>query len=213
MTVAIKPKIICFGQPSWADAKYLDDFESMFDVTIIQPSDRAGTIRSVSDVAKTSGPFYGAMLLMGNSAYDPFDKELFEPLLPHLKIVACVNAGYSEFDLPWFTENGVYVTNTLNAVAEATADITVFLILGVLRDTSANEALVRQGKWRTAKVPPRDPHGLTLGIVGMGKIGKVVSPPKNIDLRKSYELTWKACRTQSCSVRDESPVLQSFQGS
>ncbi|CAK7221664.1 hypothetical protein SEUCBS140593_004642 [Sporothrix eucalyptigena] len=117
----------------------MEAFKALFKITL------------VTKAAALSGPFYGAMLLMGNSAYDPFDADLFGPLLPGLKIVACVNAGFSEFDLSWFSSNGVYVTNTLNAVSEATADITIFLILGVLRDTSSNEKLVRQGSWKSAK--------------------------------------------------------------
>ena len=55
---------------------------------------------------------------MGSGAYERFDEELFNPLVRHCKIIACVNAGYSEFDLDWFTENKIYVANTLHAVAE-----------------------------------------------------------------------------------------------
>lgn len=168
-----KPQILSLGKPNWADSTVLEKFQSQFDLHVIQPTDRAGTIKQVAEAAATAGPFYGVLILMGNSAYDPFNEELLGPLLPGLQIVASVNAGYSEFDLEWFTKNKIYVTNTLHAVAEPTADIAIFLILAALRDTSANERLIRQGTWRTAKTPPRDPNGLTLGIIGMGKIGKV----------------------------------------
>ena len=172
-----KPQILSLGQPTWADNAVLDKFQSQFDLHIIQPTDRASTIELISEAAVASGPFYGVLILMGNSAYDPFDEELLGPLVPGLQIVACVNAGYSEFDLQWFTKNKIFVTNTLHAVAEPTADIAIFLILAALRDTSANERLIRQGSWRSAKTPPRDPNGLTLGIIGMGRIGKVLLRP------------------------------------
>jgi lactate dehydrogenase-like 2-hydroxyacid dehydrogenase len=130
-------------------------------------------VKAVADAVKTDGPFDAAVILMGCGAYEPFDEELFGPLVPHCKIISCVNAGYSEFDLDWFSKNNIYITNTLHAVAEPTADITMFLILAVLRDTSQLERTVREGGWRNTTTPLRDPNGLVLGIVGMGKIGKV----------------------------------------
>ena len=111
---------------------------------------------------------------MKNGPYERFDAELFGPLLPSLKIVACVNAGYNEFDLDWFSSNKIFVTNTLHAVAEPTADITTMLILNTIRDYTTFERNVRSGGWRgDITQPPPDPHGMQLGIVGMGKIGKV----------------------------------------
>ncbi|KAJ5225903.1 hypothetical protein N7468_007128 [Penicillium chermesinum] len=169
-----KPKVLTFGKLEWADAGFLADFESKFDVHAIEPpSNRDGAIRAVAEAAKTAGPFDAAILLMGNSAYSPFDAPVFGPLAMNCRIVACVNAGFSEFDLDWFTANKMYVTNTLHAVAEPTADIAIFLILAVLRDTTREEMNVRKGGWKNASAPPRDPNGLTLGIIGMGRIGKV----------------------------------------
>ena len=140
---------------------------------MLKPSDRPGTVKAVADAVKTSGPFDAVLILMGSGGYERFDEELFAPVLPHCKVVACVNAGYSEFDLEWFTKNKIFVTNTVDAVAEPTADLAMFLILAVLRDTTQKEQNVRSGGWRNATSPPRDPHGLQLGIIGMGKIGKV----------------------------------------
>ncbi|EXJ60357.1 hypothetical protein A1O7_04509 [Cladophialophora yegresii CBS 114405] len=48
----------------------------------------------------------------------------------------------------------------------------MFLILAVLRDTTRAEKSLRSGNWKHGLVPSRDPTGLTLGIVGMGAIGK-----------------------------------------
>lgn len=128
----------------------------------------------VAEAAEKAGPFHGAIIGMGNGRYELLNEELFGPLLPSLKVVACVNVGYSEFDVAWFNKHKIYVTNTLHAVAEPTADITVMLILNTLRDFTRFEKLVRTGSWRSVvKTPPLDPHGLLLGIIGMGKIGKV----------------------------------------
>ena len=58
-------------------------------------------------------------------------------------------------------------------MAEATAEMAVFLILAVLRDTYRRERGARDGTWKKDLVPSRVPTGLTLGIVGMGAIGNV----------------------------------------
>ena len=73
------------------------------------------------------------------------------------------------------TENRVWFCNTVNAVAEATADMAMFLILAVLRDTTRAERQARDGSWKANIVPGRDPSGLTLGIVGAGAIGKYLA--------------------------------------
>lgn len=67
----------------------------------------------------------------------------------------------------------MYFCNTVDAVAEATADMAMFLTLAVLRNTSAAEKSAKAGTWRGGLTPVRDPSGRTLGIVGMGAIGKV----------------------------------------
>lgn len=142
---------------------------------MIQPTDRAGTCASVVQAAKQHGPFDAVIIGMKNGPYERFDEELLSPLLPSLKIVAAVNAGYSEFDLEWFTENKIFVTNTIDAVAEPTADITVMLMLNTIRDFSSFERKFRDGQWKVGvSTPPADPYGMVLGIIGMGKIGKVL---------------------------------------
>lgn len=73
------------------------------------------------------------------------------------------------------TANKIWFCNTVNAVAEATADMAMFLTLAVLRDTTRGEAQARNGTWKAGITPSRDPSGLTLGIVGAGAIGKYLA--------------------------------------
>lgn len=111
------------------------------------------------------------------------DGELLTLLLPDLKIVVSASAGYNEFDVDFMTDNGILFCNAIHAVSEATADLAVFLILAVIRDTTRAEARMRSGKWRGNLPPTLDPNGLNLGIFGMGGIGKVCishSPFQNI---------------------------------
>jgi lactate dehydrogenase-like 2-hydroxyacid dehydrogenase len=108
-------------------------------------------------------------------AYKPFDQDLLGSLEPHVKIIASAFAGFNDFDVNWMTSSGITFCNTVDAVSEATADMAMFLILAVLRNTSVAEKQARTGKWNTGLTPSQDSHGRTLGIVGMGWIGKYVA--------------------------------------
>lgn len=104
--------------------------------------------------------------------FNPFDEELLAPFLPELRIIVTGQVGYNEFDVEWMTRRGVYFCNSKYATCEATAEMALFLIFAVLRNTSFGEMNVRHGHWRGGLGLGRDPAGMTLGIVGMGKIGE-----------------------------------------
>lgn len=110
---------------------------------------------------------------MGIGPYEPFDEELLKPLVPHCKIMASASAGYNEFDVDWMTRNGILFCNSRNAVNEATGDMAILMMLGVLRDIQRLQTSIANGTWRGGLAPARDPSGLKLGIIGMGAIGKV----------------------------------------
>ncbi|CAG9961960.1 unnamed protein product [Clonostachys byssicola] len=171
-----KPRVLSLGSVSWAGEDFISKFEDTCDLYTVQPTDRDGTVQAIAEARKTRGLFDAVLILMGNGAYERFDEGLLGPLVPELKIIGSVNAGYSEFDLEWLNKNEVLVCNTVDAVAEPTADMTIFLMLAALRDTSRFEQEIRTGGWRGgAKVPLLDPHGKKLGIIGMGKIGRHVA--------------------------------------
>jgi lactate dehydrogenase-like 2-hydroxyacid dehydrogenase len=123
------------------------------------------------------GPVDAFIIRMGTPPYEPFDEDLLGPLLPQCKIITSASAGFNEFPVDWMTSNGVWFCNTIDAVAEATADMAMFLILAVLRDTYRGEKGARGDTFKQGLVPSRDPTGLTLGVVGMGAIGKVSHNP------------------------------------
>jgi phosphoglycerate dehydrogenase-like enzyme len=110
---------------------------------------------------------------MGTGPFEPFNPEFFAALTSHCKIVVSASAGYNEFPVDWMTENGIWFCNTRHAVSEPSADMAMFLTLAVIRDTFRAEKSARAGLWRNDHVPANDPSGLTLGIIGMGAIGKV----------------------------------------
>ncbi|MBL8377937.1 MAG: 2-hydroxyacid dehydrogenase [Burkholderiales bacterium] len=96
--------------------------------------------------------------------------------LPGLKIVACFGVGYDGVDLAACKERGIRVTNTPDVLNECVADTTWMLILATVRRAVFNDKYVRSGKWLGGSAPLTDKvWGETLGIVGLGRIGKAIA--------------------------------------
>lgn len=118
----------------------------------------------------TRGPYQAVVCRLGTQPFEPFDAELLSPLLPHVRIIVSAQIGYNDFDIEWMTRHDIWFCNSRRATADSTANMALFLILAVLRDTSRGEKIFRQGLWRTGLNLSRDPAGLTLGIIGMGNM-------------------------------------------
>ncbi|KAL1615849.1 hypothetical protein SLS56_011651 [Neofusicoccum ribis] len=171
-----KPHVVCLGAPKYAGDDYLASFSQTFQYSVLPAADRAETIVGLPDLIAQRGPIDAFVIRMGTPPYEPFDEELLAALAPTCKIITSASAGFNEFDVDWMSRAGIVFCNSVDAVAEATADMTVFLLLATLRNTSCAERSAKAGKWRGGPagglIPARDPAGLTLGIVGMGAIGK-----------------------------------------
>ncbi|MCJ1451632.1 hypothetical protein MMC28_001972 [Mycoblastus sanguinarius] len=98
-----------------------------------------------------------------------------------LSFLAHNGAGYDQCNIPDCSAAGIHVSNVPTAVDAATADTAVFLLLGALRGFNLPLQNLRKGTFRGTSSPPlgHDPEGKTLGIVGMGGIGR--------DLKKKAE--------------------------
>jgi glyoxylate reductase len=97
---------------------------------------------------------------------------------PRLRVVANVAVGYNNIDVPACAERGVVVTNTPGVLTEATADLTMALILMSTRRLGEGERLIRSGepwKWGMFMLLGSSIHDRRLGIVGMGAIGIAVA--------------------------------------
>jgi D-3-phosphoglycerate dehydrogenase len=92
---------------------------------------------------------------------------------PNLQIVARYGVGVDAVDLAAAAERGVLVTNTPGANSGAVADHAVTLILAALRDVAAGDRGVRAGRWSVRRT--RQLGQLTVGIVGLGRIGREVA--------------------------------------
>jgi glyoxylate reductase len=109
---------------------------------------------------------------------DAIDKAVLAKAGPELKLIASFGTGVDHIDLAAAKERGITVTNTPGVLTEDTADMTVALILAVMRRIGAGERLVRGGGWTgwspTSMLGTRI-GGKRLGIIGMGRIGSAVA--------------------------------------
>jgi phosphoglycerate dehydrogenase-like enzyme len=92
---------------------------------------------------------------------------------PALRVIARVGVGYDAVDVAAATEGGVAVTITPGTNQDAVAEHTFALILAIAKAVAEHHPLIQAGKWpRRANLPLR---GRTLGIAGLGRIGKAVA--------------------------------------
>ena len=97
---------------------------------------------------------------------------------PGLKICANMAVGYNNFDVPAMTAAGVLATNAPGVLTETTADMGFALLMAAARRVTEGEHFLRAGKWdRWAydMLIGQDVHGATLGILGMGRIGRAIA--------------------------------------
>lgn len=110
---------------------------------------------------------------------DRVDAELLDAAGPSLRVVANYAVGTDNIDLAAAGERGVVVTNTPDVLDEATADLTMALLLALARRVTEADRFVRSGAswtWRPDLFVGLDVSaGATLGIVGLGRIGLAVA--------------------------------------
>lgn len=95
-----------------------------------------------------------------------------------LRVVANYGVGYDNIDLEACTKRGIAVSNTPDVLTDATADLTFALILAVARRVVEGDNMVRQRgfqAWTPFGFLGTEVSGKTLGIIGLGRIGKAVA--------------------------------------
>jgi lactate dehydrogenase-like 2-hydroxyacid dehydrogenase len=125
-------------------------------------ADRAGLLREV-------GPQIRAIAGSG------VDADLIAAL-PQLGIIASFGVGYDTVDTAAARARNVRVTNTPDVLDDAVAELAIGLMLALSRRIVAADRYVRAGKWPAGPYPfTTELTGRTLGIAGLGRIGKEVA--------------------------------------
>jgi glyoxylate reductase len=129
--------------------------------------------RSEDDVATLLAEADAAIVLLS----DPITRRVLESN-PNLRIVSNFAVGYNNIDLAAARELGVTVTNTPGVLTEATADLTMALILATTRRIVESDKELRASgrcEWEPLAFLGASLQGKRLGIVGMGRIGSAVA--------------------------------------
>ena len=96
--------------------------------------------------------------------------------LPALKVVSNYAVGFDNIDVPAATREGVLVCNTPGVLDAAVADLTLGIILSLARRLVELDRFARDGRWQRGAPPlGTDLAGKKLGLLGMGRIGRMVA--------------------------------------
>lgn len=104
------------------------------------------------------------------ASMEPYTREVLRA--SRLRAIARVGVGYDAIDIPAATEAGVVVTITPGTNENSVAEQAFALLLAVFREVACRDAEIRRGGWR--RNPVRRLAGNTLGLVGLGRIGKAM---------------------------------------
>ncbi|KAJ3995101.1 D-isomer specific 2-hydroxyacid dehydrogenase [Lentinula boryana] len=180
LTSDIKPKVLILNAPDKAPIDSVAKLKEMAEFYSIEQASHDAVAGRIAEAVKEKGPF-AAFVVFINWWSRPFpwpmDEALVGPLVETgCKMFSAGGAGYDFVDVKYMTSKGVYYANTPKMPALRTADSTAMMILQALRGSSEREADARAGKWFDPSKPlAKDARCSTLGIVGMGNIGKLVS--------------------------------------
>ena len=130
-------------------------------------------VLSPEEVINLSKDCDGILCVGGNK----FDKEIISKLSSSVKIIANYAVGYNNVDTEAATAKVIVVTNTPEVLTDATADISILLLLGASRRAyEGRRAAESQGWiWSTSLLLGKQMSNRKLGILGMGRIGRAVA--------------------------------------
>ena len=122
--------------------------------------------------------------------YDIIDRKIIDSA-KNLQVISTYSVGYDHIDLDAAKKKNIKIGYTPDVLTGATADLTIGLILDVMRRITEGDRLIRAGGWRQIFGPHDyvgvELEGKTLGILGMGRIGQaVVKRAKGFGLSIQY---------------------------
>lgn len=92
-----------------------------------------------------------------------------------LKIIARCGVGIDNVDLDFAKSKSIFVTNSPSANLISVVELTVALIISVSRKLSLADSHLKKGEWNRSQFLGNELYGKTLGIVGFGKVGRLVA--------------------------------------
>ena len=134
---------------------------------------KADNILSAEELINQSKDCDGILCIGGNK----FDKAIIDQLSSSVKIIANYAVGYNNVDVDAAKQRGIVVTNTPEVLTDATADISILLLLGASRRAyeGRKHAETQSWNWSTNFLMGKQMSNKKLGILGMGRIGRAVA--------------------------------------
>ena len=167
MTTMAKPRILVLHHlPSEVEARLARDFAAELNI-----EDRQIPGSEVVSRAKD----FDALLI---SSMFKCRADVIEALPASIRMIATFSVGTDHIDIPAAKARGIALSNTPDVLTDATADISLLLMLGAARGASWGGRMMRENKWPAPSlVSPLglDVSGRRLGILGMGRIGQAVA--------------------------------------
>ena len=121
---------------------------------------------------------------------EKFTAEVIDRLPESVRVIANFSVGYDHVDIDAAKARGLIVTNTPDVLSDATAELTMLLMLGAARRASEGERLVRTREWRDwspSFMVGTQLTGKRLGIIGLGRVGLVVAKrARGFDMQVHY---------------------------
>jgi len=121
---------------------------------------------------------------------EKFTAEVIARLPDNVKAIANFSVGYDHVDTEAAKKRGLIVTNTPDVLSDATAELTLMLMLGAARRASEGEQLVRTQEWKDwspSFMVGIQVTGKRLGIIGFGRVGQVVAKrARGLDMEIHY---------------------------
>lgn len=162
-----RPKVIVTGRlPEEVERELALRFDAQLNI-----DDRPFTARELQQALQ------GADALLTTVA-DRITADVLEVPERRANIIANYGVGYNHIDTGAAKRLGITVTNTPDILTDCTADLAIMLMLMVARRAGEGERLVRAGQWtswRPTHMIGTRVSGKTLGIIGMGRIGRATA--------------------------------------
>jgi glyoxylate reductase len=163
--MATRPKVVVAHTLPDAGLALL---EERFDVEAGGPRPEPGWLRAHAE---------GAAALVADPSVH-VDGDFLDSVGSSLKVVANFGVGYDNLDVEAIRARGLRATNTPDVLTNATAELTLALMLAAARRVVEADAIVRHDRWRADQGGPllgRELAGATVGLVGFGRIARRVA--------------------------------------
>ncbi len=138
---------------------------------ILNPNDALYSSNEIIDRAKNADAILPCHT-------EKFTAEVIARLPERVRAIANYSVGYDHVDIDAAKARGLIVTNTPDVLSDATAEVSMMLMLGAARRASEGERLVRTREWKDwspSFMVGTQVTGKRLGIIGFGRVGQVVA--------------------------------------